>query len=49
MTSQGQHLTVSVVPNSGTGELLGLSGTMAIRIADGKHFYDFEYLLPETA
>jgi hypothetical protein len=49
MTSQGQHLTVSVVPDSGTGELLGLSGTMAIRIADGKHFYDFEYLLPETA
>src|ERR1017187_575856 len=36
---------VSVVPDSGTGELVGLTGTMTITIADGKHSYDFEYTL----
>jgi hypothetical protein len=36
-------LVVSVVPDSGTGELAGLSGSMAIRIEAGKHYYDFEY------
>ncbi|MEO7145181.1 MAG: DUF3224 domain-containing protein, partial [Bryobacteraceae bacterium] len=37
--------SVVVVPDSGTGELTGLSGTMTIVIADGKHSYDFEYTL----
>jgi len=41
-------LTVSVVPDSGTNELAGLMGTLAIIIADGKHSYDFEYSIPET-
>jgi hypothetical protein len=40
------HLIVSVVPDSGTGELVGLSGAMKIIIADGKHSYEFEYSLP---
>ena len=40
------NLSIIVVPDSGTDELIGLSGTMGIRIADGKHFYDFEYTLP---
>jgi hypothetical protein len=40
------HLTVSVVPDSGTGELAGIAGTMNIIIADGKHSYDFAYTLP---
>ena len=40
------NLSIIVVPDSGTDELTGLSGTMGIRIADGKHFYDFEYTLP---
>lgn len=39
-------LTVVVVPDSGTGQLTGLSGTMAIILADGKHGYEFDYLLP---
>jgi hypothetical protein len=39
-------LTVRVVPDSGTGELTGLTGTMAIEITGGKHFYVFEYDLP---
>lgn len=40
------QLSIIVVPDSGTGELLGLSGTMGIRIAEGKHFYTFDYTLP---
>lgn len=39
------RLILEVVPNSGTGELATLSGKMTIRIADGKHFYEFEYAL----
>jgi hypothetical protein len=39
-------LTVSVVPDSGTGDLAGLSGQMIIRIEGGKHFYEFEYAFP---
>lgn len=43
------QLTVTVVPDSGTGQLAGLSGKMNIIVAaDGKHSYDFEYALPET-
>lgn len=39
-------LVVTVVPDSGTGELAGLAGRMGIRIeAGGKHFYDFDYTL----
>jgi hypothetical protein len=41
-------LTVTVVPDSGTGQLVGLAGKMTINITDGKHFYDLEYTLPET-
>ena len=36
-------LTVTVVPDSGTGELAGISGRMRIVIAGGKHSYEFEY------
>jgi hypothetical protein len=38
-------LRLTVVPDSGTGELTGLSGSMAIIIADGKHSYEMEYAL----
>ncbi len=36
-------LVVTVIPDSGTGELTGLSGRLAIRIEGGQHFYDFDY------
>jgi hypothetical protein len=39
-------LNITVVPDSGTGALKGLTGKMNIRIEAGKHFYDFEYTLP---
>jgi hypothetical protein len=43
------QLTITVVPDSGTGQLTGLAGTFTIKIAaDGKHSYEFEYTLPET-
>ena len=43
-------LTITVVPDSGTGELTGLTGTMAIKIApDGAHAYEFDYKLPEKS
>jgi hypothetical protein len=38
---------VEIVPDSGTGELAGLSGTMKIIQKDGKHNYEIEYALPE--
>lgn len=33
----------TVVPDSGTGQLAGLAGTLAVKNKDGKYFYDFEY------
>ena len=42
-------LTVSVIPDSGTGALTGIAGTMTINIADGKHSYVFDYTLADSA
>ena len=42
------HLAINVVPDSGTGQLAGLTGTMAIEIANGKHSYIFEYELGDA-
>ena len=49
MAHGAQQLSITVVPDSGTGELAGLSGQMAILISDGKHSYDFEYSLKEQS
>lgn len=38
-------LAISVSPDSGSGELTGIGGTMNIIIADGKHSYEFAYTL----
>ncbi len=48
MTRGAPQLSVTVVPDSATGELVGLTGKMTIKIADGKHSYDFEYTLNES-
>lgn len=45
MTRGEPYLNIIVVPDSGSGELAGLSGTMNIIIADGKHSYEFDYTL----
>lgn len=44
-----QHQNIQVVPDSGTGERVGLSGTMTDRIVEQKHFYDFTFSLPPLA
>jgi hypothetical protein len=47
MNRGAQQLDVDVVPDSGTGELQGIAGKLAISVTpDGKHGYDFEYTLP---
>jgi len=46
MTQGVPELRITVVPDSGTGQLAGIAGKMTINIApDGKHSYDFEYTL----
>ena len=45
MTRGAPQLSVTVVPDSGTGELAGLSGKMDIKITEGKHFYEFDYTI----
>ena len=45
MADGTDRLILEVVPNSATNELIGLSGTMAIRIENGQHFYDFDFTL----
>ena len=42
-------LSITVVPDSGAGDLIGLSGRLDIRIADGKHHYDFDYAFDEPS
>ena len=49
MTQNVPLLSITVVPDSGTGQLAGITGKMTITIAaGGKHSYDFEYALPNT-
>lgn len=42
-----QQLTITVVPDSGTEQLTGMTGTFSLDIVDGQHCYVFEYSLPE--
>jgi len=49
MTRGTPSLTITVVPDSGTDQLAGLGGTMAIVIgADGKHSYELDYTLADA-
>lgn len=48
MDRGASSLTVSVVPDSGTGELTGLSGALNITIDGGIHYWTFDYELPAT-
>lgn len=47
LTRGAPQLSIGVVPDSGTGELVGLVGRMSIEITGGKHYYAFEYTVPE--
>ena len=42
-------LAIGVVPDSGTGELAGLSGSLKINIVEGQHRYAFDYTLASPA
>ena len=42
------QLSITVVPDSGTGQLAGITGNFKVIIAEGKHSYEFDYTLPES-
>jgi len=46
MERGAQRLSITIVPDSGTDQLAGISGSMSIDIKDGKHFYSLDYSLP---
>jgi hypothetical protein len=46
MTPTSQQMLITVAPDSGTGQLIGVAGKFNIKIENKKHFYDFEYTLP---
>jgi hypothetical protein len=43
MTRGTPHLTITVVPDSGTEQLAGLSGSMSVNVVDGRHYYEFDF------
>lgn len=45
MDRGAQSLNVIVIPDSGTDELAGITGTFKIIIEGKKHFYEFEYTI----
>jgi hypothetical protein len=48
MTRGVAQLLITVVPDSGSGQLAGLAGQMKINIVEGKHSYEFEYTLADA-
>lgn len=45
MSTEQQNLEIFILEGSGFGELEGISGTMAIKMEEGKHFYELDYTL----
>ena len=43
--SPRKHLTISIVPDSGTGELTGIRGTLSIEIVAKQHHYAIDYTI----
>ena len=48
MTRGTPYFNIVVIPDSGTGELAGISGIMRILIDKGNHSYEFEYGFPDV-
>ncbi len=46
MNRGARELTVTIVPDSGSGELAGIAGTMNLIVGDGRHDYRIDYTLP---
>ena len=49
MSRGAPRQTVTVVPDSGTEELTGMSGTLTITIVNGRHEYELAYSLGSSA
>lgn len=47
MRGKDISLVIDIVPDSGSGELKGVTGRLVITVLDGKHHYDLEYALPQ--
>jgi hypothetical protein len=47
MTRGTPSLSVTIVPDSGTGGLVGIAGRMTIDIVEGKHFYTLDVAFPD--
>lgn len=47
MAGGEQSASITVIPDSGNGDLVGLSGSMEILIKDGQHYYEFTYSYTE--
>ena len=45
MNRGAQRLILEIIPDSGTAELNGISGSMEIKIEEGKHYYELNYQL----
>lgn len=43
MNRGNDRLVLEVVPDSGSGELKNISGSMTIEVKDGKHLYGFDF------
>jgi hypothetical protein len=48
MTRGVPRQSISVVPDSGTAELVGLTGQLVIDIVDKQHYYQFDYGFSES-
>jgi hypothetical protein len=45
MHDGSSHLSISIVPGSGTGDLAGIAGTLKLEIVEHRHYYELEYTL----
>lgn len=45
MGGESSGLRILIAPDSGTGELEGIAGTLGIRIEQGRHYYELDYTL----
>jgi hypothetical protein len=46
MRGEASQLTVNIVPDSGAGQLMGISGTMSFKRVERNHVYQLDYVLP---
>ncbi|CAN7680487.1 DUF3224 domain-containing protein [Pseudoduganella sp. LjRoot289] len=46
MRGGASDLKVGIVPDSGSGELAGISGQMSLKQVERQHYYEMDYVLP---